>query len=182
VEPHFKMLWREEIPVLKEKDRNGKEIHAKIVAGAMKGLKAPAPTPDSWAADPANEVAVLTIKLEAGAQWELPAASPGLNRSLYFYKGNTLQIDDQAIQPGHALHLKSDADAYLLLLQGKPINEPVVQYGPFVMNTQAEIQEAFQEYRQTQFGGWPWPEQEQTHPRERGRFALHADGREEMKD
>lgn len=191
VEPHFKMLWREEIPILEEKDPAGKSITAKIVAGALKGLVAPAPTPNSWAADPANEVAVLTIKLEAGAQCELPAASPGLNRSLYFYKGNTLQIDGQSVNPGNAIHLKSDAalwltaegaDACLLLLQGKPINEPVVQYGPFVMNTQAEIQEAFQEYRQTQFGGWPWPEQEQTHPRERGRFALHADGREEMKD
>ncbi|MEZ4848647.1 MAG: pirin-like C-terminal cupin domain-containing protein [Bacteroidia bacterium] len=56
-----------------------------------------------------------------------------------------------------------------------------MQYGPFVMNTEAEIQEAFAEYRRTQFGGWPWPKEEMNHGRDKGRFALHADGREEVK-
>ena len=47
------------------------------------------------------------------------------------------------------------------------------------MNTEQEIHEAFAEYRQTQFGGWPWPKAEYVHPRNQGRFAKHADGREE---
>ena len=67
------------------------------------------------------------------------------------------------------------------MLQGKPIGEPVAQYGPFVMNTQQEIQEAMADYRRTQFGGWPWPSNDHVHPRESGRFAKHADGREEIK-
>lgn len=54
------------------------------------------------------------------------------------------------------------------------------QYGPFVMNTEAEIKQAFADYRRTQFGGWPWPKNDQVHPREKGRFAKHADGREEV--
>ncbi len=72
-------------------------------------------------------------------------------------------------------------DSFLLLLQGRPIAEPVVQHGPFVMNTAAEIQRAIDDYRETQFGGWPWPDQEQVHPLNKGRFARYADGREEIK-
>jgi hypothetical protein len=69
-----------------------------------------------------------------------------------------------------------NTESHLLLLQGKPIAEPVVQYGPFVMNTQAEIQQAMSEYQQTQFGGWPWPSYEHVHPREKGRFAKYPNG------
>ncbi len=99
-----------------------------------------------------------------------------------------MKIADTDVSVYHSIQLTSEFDVtlqagnetcYLLLLQGKPINEPVVQYGPFVMNTEAEIREAFAEYQKTQFGGWPWPNQEQVHARESGRFALHADGREE---
>ena len=74
-----------------------------------------------------------------------------------------------------------DKEASILLLQGRPINEPVIQYGPFVMNTKQEIQEAFEEFHRTRFGGWPWPKTDQVHPREKGRFALHADGKLEEK-
>jgi hypothetical protein len=92
----------------------------------------------------------------------------------------------------HALvRLKSDADislqngaeeSFFLMLQGKPLNEPVAQHGPFVMNTQQEIIQAFEDYRRTQFGGWPWPKEEMVHEHDKGRFALHANGVEERRD
>ena len=65
------------------------------------------------------------------------------------------------------------------MLQGKPIQEPIVQHGPFVMNTRAEIERAILDYRKTGYGGWPWPTDDPVHERDRGRFARHADGRVE---
>ena len=74
-----------------------------------------------------------------------------------------------------------DSEAYFLILEGKPIGEPVVQHGPFVMNTHEEINETMREYGRTQFGGWPWEEREVAHARDKGRFALHSNGIEEIK-
>ncbi len=67
------------------------------------------------------------------------------------------------------------------MLQGRPIGEPVAQAGPFVMNTETEVAEAFADYRRTQFGGWPWPDHAPVHGRDAGRFARHGDGREERR-
>jgi hypothetical protein len=47
------------------------------------------------------------------------------------------------------------------------------------MNTKQEIQQTIMEYRRTGFGGWPWPTDGPVHPRERNRFAIHADGRQD---
>lgn len=59
-----------------------------------------------------------------------------------------------------------------LVLQGKPIDEPVAKYGPFVMNTRQEIEQAFADYQKTKFGGWPWPKYDHVFARDKGRFAL----------
>lgn len=190
VEPHFKMLWNENIPTFEILDKNENKTSVNIIAGELPDAIAPSPTPDSWASNPENEVAIWTIKMDANAEWMLPKATESLNRTLYFYKGNGFTIDENIIPFYHSIQVSSsdelllkagDETCFLLLLQGRPINEPVVQHGPFVMNTQQEIQEAFHEYRQTQFGGWPWPQTEQVHSRNTGRFAKHADGREEIK-
>ncbi|MDW7690960.1 pirin family protein [Flammeovirgaceae bacterium SG7u.111] len=190
VEPSFKMLWKEEVPVLNVKDAQGNTTEINVIAGELNGTQAPAPTPNSWAANPENYVGIFTIKMNPNAQWTLPATGSEANRAVYFYKGNSLKTEGKSLSEYHMAYLKADQDihlengegeGFLLVLQGKPIKEPVAQYGPFVMNTQTEIQEAFADYQRTEFGGWPWPEREQVHGKEKGRFAKHADGREEIK-
>lgn len=185
VEPHYGMLWREQIPTWTSED--GK-VSLRILSGEYAGHKAPPPPPDSWAADPTNEVLIWTLVLKPGAKWTLPASSSDLNRTIYLYKGESLTLNGEALKPEQGALLESDqavellngnAEARLLILQGKPINEPVVQHGPFVMNSAAEIQQAFRDYQKTQFGGWPWPQYDPVLPREQGRIARYADGREE---
>lgn len=191
VEAHYKMLWSEDIPTLVELDSNGNSIELSLIAGNYQDTKAPSPTPNSWAADPLNDVAIWTIKLAPNAQWNLPKASEGLNRSLYFYEGESMSIDSQSIDSSNAVDLDSTKEVKLingpkesnfLLLQGKPINEPVAQHGPFVMNTQREIVETMEDYQRTQFGGWPWDSHERVNAAGKGRFAKYDDGSEEIKD
>jgi hypothetical protein len=62
------------------------------------------------------------------------------------------------------------------------VEEPVVQYGSFVMNTRAQIRQAMLAHQPAGFGGWPWPSEDPVHPRETGCFAQHTDGRIERLD
>ncbi|MBK9270084.1 MAG: pirin family protein [Saprospiraceae bacterium] len=186
VEPHFKMLWGSSIPKLKMEDQQGKSMEIEVMAGQLNGLSAPAPPPDSWAADPSNEVAIFNIRLEPGSSFTLPAASEGINRTIYFYSGEHLHASGIPIPKYHLAVVEPTLDLILssgsteskiLMLQGRPINEPVIQYGPFVMNTKQEIQQAFDDFHNTKFGGWPWSRYDQVHDRSEGRFAKHADGK-----
>ena len=191
VEPHFKMLWKEDIPVKEFVNNDGKKAIVDIVAGELAGIKSLDPTPDSWAADPKNGIRVLTVKMEPGSQWSINETAAGVNRSIYFYQGDEIKIDGFKVEETHQIQLhasanveiknESETPAYLLVLEGRPIGEPVAQYGPFVMNTQEEIRQAISDYQRTEFGGWPWKEREQVHGSNKGRFALHSDGREEGK-
>ena len=187
VEPHFKMLWAESVPKFSVASATGK-ANIEVLVGQLDTHKAATTPPNSWAADANNHVAIYNIQLEPGATFELPATAAGINRSIYYYEGNGLQIGGQAIAHYHAADvdaaqvctLKNGPESSkVLVLQGRPINEPVVQHGPFVMNSKEEIYQAFQDYQTTQFGGWPWPRYDQVHDAKLGRFAKHADGRME---
>ena len=180
VDPHFAMLWHEDIPIVKTESSE-----VKVIAGNYLGTKAPRPAPDSWAADSENDVAILNIHLAPNTTFTLPETSTAVSRTLYFYEGDKIEIEGKEITPNHGIELIAskvtvlkigNATAHFLLLQGKPIAEPVVQHGPFVMNTQDEIRATMKEYGTTQFGGWPWQYLDNVHAKEKGRFAKYPDG------
>jgi redox-sensitive bicupin YhaK (pirin superfamily) len=122
----------------------------------------------------------------------MPATSNDeTHRLLYAFSGSWLTVEGERLDAGHGAVLDSsrplelvagDRGVECMVLQGRPIGEPVAQYGPFVMNTQAEIQQAFADYRRTQFGGWPWGSDDPNHGPGPRRFARHADGRVEIFD
>jgi quercetin 2,3-dioxygenase len=182
VDPHFTMLWADTIPRL-----TAPGLEVVMVTGAPAGMKAPSPPPASWASRAEAAVAIWTIRLGPGVRWTLPAAPEGVQRTLYFFRGSALDIQGRAATPSSAIQVRGEAlelsagpdEVELLLLQGRPIGEPVAHYGPFVMNTRAELEQAFSDYQRTRFGGWPWKKNDPAHPRDQGRFAIHADGRRE---
>ncbi len=185
VEPHFKMLWGSQIPKFEQKDSNGNMSITEVIAGNLQDHNAPTPPPGSWASSAQNEVMILNITMDKEASLTIPAASKGVNRMVYFYEGNEILLGDTPIPHYHSVEVEADMDlkisngkskSKILILQGKPINELVIQYGPFVMNSKQEIQQAFNDYHATQFGGWPWPSYDNVHDRKLGRFAKHADG------
>jgi hypothetical protein len=185
--PYFTMFWDRQVPRYRTTDAAGRAIEVSITAGALAGLQPPAPPPDSWAASEDADVAIWSVTLAADAQWELPPAHGARTiRTLYFFVGPALEVAGRRFTERCAIEVRADAPvrlaavggpAEILLLQGQPIGEPVAHYGPFVMNTRAELEQAFVDYRRTLFGGWPYPVDDPVHPRDRGRFARHADGR-----
>lgn len=189
VEPHFAMLWSDGIPRHTFRDDEGRVTDVTVVAGRIDGVGAPpSPPPSSWASRPEGDVAIWTMKMQPGARWTLPPAAPGSNRMLYLFRGTGMTVADREVRPTVGIRLVADAEVplvnggdetELLMLQGKPIGEPVVHYGPFVMNTPGEIQQAMIDYRRTEYGGWPWSSDGPVHTRDQGRFAIHADGRKE---
>lgn len=188
VDPHYKMLWAEEIPEIRVEDKAGKLTRVILVAGSLDGNEPPPPPPGSWAAKKENKVAIWLIKMEAGATWKIPPAGGEAGRSLYFHRGKELMVSGRKVESSHAIDLLANQEtrlengpqeSHVLLLQGRSIEERVVQYGPFVMNSEEEIQQAFNDYRRTGFGGWPWPRMDQVHDPGRGRFARYSDGSEE---
>nr|WP_321356493.1 pirin family protein [uncultured Draconibacterium sp.] len=189
--PYYKMFWNEEIPVIDFKDDNNKNVNVRIIAGEFNGHKSLKPNPDSWASDQENHVSILLLKMDPFSQIKLPAVSNTLNRNIYFYseEGN-INIDGQKIESQTRVKLKGDEEitiengplqSEILVLEGEPINEPVVNYGPFIANSEAELKEIFHEYQKTEFGGWPWDKPDQVHSRNTGRFAKYSDGRLEKK-
>jgi len=164
-----------------------------LIAGAAPGFAtALPPPPNSYANDPASQLLILTIKLEPGASYTVAAASGGgsdVHRNLYLYTGGACEIDGRSFAQKARVKVHASKDVKIvardkigvLVLQGRDLNEPCVQHGPFVGCTSSDIRQAFSDYQRTGFGGWPWPAVGVVHKRNEPRFALYPDGQKETR-
>ncbi len=108
---------------------------------------------------------IWTIKMTPGAEFTIPAGAAKTQRTLYYFEGDKIWVDEHLIDEhlylefddAKAVKLKNgEQPTELLMLQGRPIGEPVAHHGPFVMNTPEELYQAVVDYQRTRFGGWPW--------------------------
>lgn len=185
VEPYFTMQWAADTPTVTATDAANRVTSTVVIAGTFADETGQPPPPDSWASQDQASVAILHISGESGAISKLPALDDEhVVRTLYVFGGSSVSIDGSALDAGTGAVLDGSSEVTLeagpggfeaLLLQGRPIGEPVARYGPFVMNTEPEIRAAFDDYRATEFGGWPWPTNDPNHGDSK-RFARHADG------
>ena len=196
--PDFTRFWADAIPHHVQTDAEGRRAEVEVIAGDYVPMladgstgapvKALAPPADSWASEPGADVAIWILRLAPGASLTLPPASAAARRALYLTTGRTLAVGTQLADRPLMIEVRADQPAPLhnpgeetievLVLQGRPIGEPVAARGPFVMNTQQELLQAIQDYQRTEFGGWPWPSPAHTHGQAE-RFAQHPDGRVE---
>ena len=185
--PDFKMFWREEIPQVHLKDQDGRASVVTVIAGDFANHKPPAPPKASWAQEPHSEIGIWLVDMSSKAKVELPTQPLGTHRVIYHVEGSDVGIGDAFLAAHQGALMReglshgvqaTQGPTTLLVLQARPILEPVAQRGPFVMNTIGELRQAVYDYQRTQFGGWPWHRSDPVHKRKYRRFARYPDGRE----
>jgi len=149
-EPRFRAVQKEEIPTLNLDNGN---VTAGLVAGAWDGQ------PGALGEDVGVDLS--TIRFRAGGRLALNIPA---DRNILFYvargglRVNGNIVDEHGIaqfrNDGTALDITADDDALLLLGHAKPLGEPVAARGPFVMNTDLEIRQAYLDFRNGIFGAW----------------------------
>ena len=92
---------------------------------------------------------------------ELSTSTPATHNTVVLVVSGSAIINDETVgthafvlfkNEGEQINIKATEDSVLLLLSGEPIDEPIAQYGPFVMNTKQELEEAFEDFRAGKFG------------------------------
>lgn len=150
--PRYQTLLKDEIPVVDLPQAAGE---LRVIAGEFGGRTGPAQT--------FSPVDVWDMRLHAGKTGRL-AFAEGRTVALVIL-GGTVQINGaDIVRPGQLVVMdrkageilvEANSDATVLVLSGEPLNEPVVGYGPFVMNSEQEIHQAIQDFNSGRFGRIP---------------------------
>ena len=147
--PKYKAITKDQITRF---DLPGASGTVEIIAGEYKGLQGAATT--------FTPVSLFTLKLVSAGQadFSFPA---GNNTALLVIEGKVV-VNDQAVVPadhfglflhdGETFTVRAEENSIVLILSGEPINEPIAAHGPFVMNTDTEIRQAFDDFNNGLFG------------------------------
>ncbi|MEZ5899616.1 MAG: pirin family protein [Hyphomicrobiaceae bacterium] len=149
VSPGYQSLSSAQIPTIALPDAAGS---VRVIAGDYSGNKGPART--------FTPISILDIRLNAGKSADFMPAEG--HTALLAVLSGTVMVNDEAIaregqivalaREGGGVRLEANNAAKLLLLTGEPIDEPIAAYGPFVMNTKAEIEQSIALFREGKFG------------------------------
>lgn len=144
VSPSYRDISAEDIPEFYTEEG----VRVRVIAGVSCGTEGAVQRLDT-------EPVFLDVHLPSGGQFiqELPV---GHNAFTYTYRGSVtidgVRVNDRNMailsNSGDAVAIGADTDARILIVAGRPIGEPIVQYGPFVMNTEEEIRQAIRDYRE----------------------------------
>ncbi|WP_159990316.1 pirin family protein [Pelistega ratti] len=147
--PKYQAITAKEIPTVQLADEAGQ---VRIIAGALEGTQGPAST--------FSPVNMWDVQLKAGKKHTF--AVPSSHNLIILVREGTILINDDSVarqnelvtfeKGGEDVQIEANNDVSLLILTGEPLNEPVVGYGPFVMNTEEEIVQAFQDIKSGKFG------------------------------
>jgi redox-sensitive bicupin YhaK (pirin superfamily) len=131
----------------------GTGAYARVIAGELNGVKGPSKT--------FTPVNVFDVRLEAGSTGKL-SLPVGHNSVIVLLRGEVVVNGNSTLKgtaqvaplstSGEAVVLEAKEQSLVLVLSGEPINEPVASYGPFVMNTEAELRQAAEDYRAGKMG------------------------------
>lgn len=147
--PGYQTLLNADIPEVGLPDTAGR---LRVIAGEYAGARGPA--------DTRTPMQVWDLRLVQGHEARLPLAE-GWTSLLVVLHGTVLVNGSDIVREGQLVQLDRDGtdatleantDATILVLSGEPIDEPIVGYGPFVMNTQAEIRQAVADFQGGRFG------------------------------
>lgn len=150
IEPKYQTLLKENMGTLKLDAGKGE---VSIIAGEFNGIKGPAST--------FTKINIYNVNLKAYGEITLNEPS-SFNTGILVLNGKVKINEDKVCEEkdfilfdnveGNILVESITEDALFVVLSGEPINEPIVSYGPFVMNTVEEIHEAFEDFRNNKFG------------------------------
>jgi hypothetical protein len=148
-EPKYQALVHDKMGKVRLPNNSG---IVNIIAGEYQNIKGPAKT--------LTPINLFDIRLDKNADviFELPenynSAILILDGTITINNSDTVQADQFVLfeNEGTTVNISATKDSVILLLSGEPINEPIFQYGPFLMNTKKEIIEAFDDFNNGKFG------------------------------